>query len=324
MKKCIGLLGLLILLSSCTEKETSPLDGIWITSYTKLGKKQKFPSFSRNLLEFKDSTVLITAIGDMSSSKFDETTQRTLKFQLQDSLFNFAGDQYIIKFGDDSLYLKPIGSKNTLIVFKRLAESLQNPKFSRSDFQGKFSWLGENQKLDFSNDSIILPEKQMEGIHLPAVKWNIIEYKGYHFFNIHDELFGLAFIKSTDENNIFLLKNYIGFKDIHLEKENTEAQYKTMDFLGKWKSSNLRQEEAIVFLDIKDQEIRITKGEKERLELWSLNQGASKMFFPSSVEDPEGVWRILEVKDDFMRIEAYGIGSVANNISIIEFQKIKE
>lgn len=324
MRKWIFLISTVVLISACETKEDQPLDGIWITAYTQLSETKKFPSYSRNLLEFQDTSVLVTAIGDMSSFKFGDIEQRNMSYEMMDSSFNLAGDQYIIKFGGDSMYLSPVGSKNTLIVFKRLSESLKNPSFSAKDFEDSFSWETENQVLDFVSDSVVIPQKLMNGINLPAEKWSVLEYKGFQFFNIHNELFGLTLIKSSNSEEIHLLKNNIRFEDIHLKKNSINSKSDRKNFMGSWRSTNQRENQPPLFVDIEKDKISIKKDSLQESLIWDLNSGGDKLFFPEIANDPKGVWKLIELTDESLKLEMFGWGSVPNNISIVEFEKIRK
>lgn len=322
MRKWIPFLALLILISSCKEKEQSPLDGIWVTVYTQLGNSKKFPSYSRNLLEFQDTAVLVTAIGDLASMKFEKIDQRTMNYEWVDSTFNLAGDQYKISFGADSLVLRPVGSESTKIVFKRLAENLKNTLGSKKDFTGNFEWSENGQEFDFVSESILLPKRAMEGIEFPAEGWNIMEYKGYRFLNIHNEMFGLALIESSDSKNIHLLKNNIIFQKIHLKKSNLEQQNKRKQFLGKWKSNNLREVNSQLNLEIKKDELNYQKDSLSDTMEWQLNSSGSRIFFPGFKDKKRGAWKVLELNENQMTLEMFGLGDIPNNISIVVFEKI--
>lgn len=324
MRKWISLLSLLILVSSCEEKETNALDGIWVTVYTQLGNSKKFPSYSRNLLEFKDTTVLVTAIGDLSSNNFSKTDQRSMDYEMIDSSFNLSGDQYIIRFGGDSMYLKPVGSEGTLIVFKRLSEELKNPIGSDKDFKGKFSWIGSDQSFDFIGDSIVIPKVRMDGIELPAEKWNIMEYKGYKFLNIHNEMFGLSIIKSSDDKNIHLLKNNIKLQEVHLKKENIILEYEAEQFFGKWRSNNFREGEAELNIEIEKNNLTLKKDSITETYGWHLNSEGNQIFFPSIANQKNGVCKVLELTDNQITMEMFGWGSLANNISIVVLERIEK
>lgn len=321
MRKWLSLLALLILISSCEEKEQSPLDGIWITAYTQLGNSKKFPSFSRNLLEFQDTSVLITAMGDLASFKFTKIEQRHMTYALQDTLFNLAGDDYHIQFGGDSLALRPVGSKSTLIVFKRLPESLKNTNGSLKILEGKYSWSEEEQELEFVGDSIVMIKKALEGMKLPAEKWSVLEYKSYRFFNIHNELFGLAFIKSANKDSIELVRNHIEMEDIVLKKKPCEVLFDGDLLEGSWKSTNQRENEGILFLKISENELSFEKDSLKGKLNWDLNQCGNKLYFPSIVGQKNGVWSILALDKEHLSIELFGLGSLENNISIVEFER---
>lgn len=201
---------------SC-QKE-NPLDGIWVTAYTQTGNGKPLPSYSRNLMEFGDTSVLVTSIGNFATGDLGNVSSIRLPFEINEKkgVLNFAGDDYNYKLESDSIVLSPLGAASTKIVFRKLGAELSS--VSKPAIQGIYSlsaW-NFNDTLNFVNDTLIQTYNPNKALQFPSKGWGIHTYKNIHFFNIENDLFGLAPIKSVNGDEIILYNSIHEKYDLRL------------------------------------------------------------------------------------------------------------
>lgn len=329
MKRFIALVLVCSLLYACEESDPAgPLKGIWVAAFTQQANQKPMASWSRNLLEFGDTSAFVTAIGDISTDELGLIATQEMPYELTDSIINFAGDNYHIVITEDSLLLRPVGAETSLVVFRKLNSQInEDLKVKKNSFQGLFSYHEKElkQKVDFVNDSIVLIHNNSQGLRPFGEKWNIVQYKGLNFLNIHNDLFGLSIIQSMTEDSIVLSKPYLSNQVSYLIAQKTERTLKAKSLIGTWVEADAKQsaleKRSLLHLAFTEDSMTSRMDTLTNTKHWGLSSDGKRLFFSDLLREDFGAWDIIDYKNNALMLRVRGLGTAENLNPVLELVK---
>jgi len=325
-EKLFGLSIISLGLISC--EENVKLEGVWYASYYINGEKKE-KVFEKMLWDFSDTQLFNVQFGDMSTGNHDTTLIDSTRFNLVGDTLKLDGGDFHLKYYEDSIIVSPIGINKTLVL-KRLSERYRDVDLQSMHLNGAFILSGESYKdsLTFINDSIFLHTGKYN-MNFPAYKWQIIKYRGFSFFNVHDALFPIGLIKSWSENEVVISypPNKKSFRLKHINSINNSGllygSWNEISASGPTKPYPMERtkEEALYRLVFEPDSLRIHKyGRYQKLQ-WNLTSDSKRIYFIDRIFKEEGSWKIEYLSSDTLVIRRSIYSGAAEEIIRLKKEK---
>lgn len=325
MKRILQILTVILLLSSCAKKNS--FEGVWYGAYT-ISNGKKEPLSETTLIEFRDHTLFTVKIRDFSTGELDKVSVDTAKYKLANGKLEFNSYSPTVQLTNDSLTLK---FKNQKLLLRRIPESLRNLEINADCFKGSYFLNSKNYQdsIDFVNDSLLIYTGEYDQ-NFPVKKWQIVDYAGFKFLNIHEELQPVVIIKSCNSDGINLVYPTVQIIDIRLTPTMSEIEKEQL--IGKWTKiqnsalappppPNLTKEDLLLSLVIKNDSIEIDKYRRTKIYKWDLTADGKRIYFIDRFLENQGSWKLLDLSDSIMTVRIsshYGFKE-----EIVKFKKIK-
>jgi putative VirB-like lipoprotein len=311
MKKILYTILSVLILTSCSK--TEELDGIWFIAYNDFPDYKAEPSQQKTLLEFDGKFVYTIKIGDLSTGDLSSVIIDTALFSFNNSVLQIDKEKLNVIYSQDSIIFNHEDAPQTRTVLKRLNPNFKNKDFKETNFSGSYSISSKfyNDSIDFINDSIVIFTGEYSS-NFPVYNWKTIDYGGFKFLNIQNELFPLLMFKSqTDKETTFeypIQKN----KDFIFSKLNIPSL--SDNLIGRWQEIKINIPKPLPpFVGIKDGDqyynLSFTKdsllinhfGRNEKIR-WSLSGANQRIYFIDKIMNEQGSWKILELTKDILTI----------------------
>ncbi len=311
MKRLINILFFLLILSSCNQENR--LDGLWYIAYS-INDSNKIENLHETtLIEFESNRLYTIRIRDFSTGELDKVTIDTSTFEIHDSIIRFKGIRAKIKISADSIILN-INKPKKVLVLRRLESNLKRVKLTDNCFKGSYLITGEKymDSIDFINNSTLIHTGKYD-MNFPAKKWEIIDYKGFKFFNVHNELFPVTIVKSCSGDKIEL---YYPFKEnFTLTLTPTKSKISSKQLIGNWMElqnfnvkpppppdPNLNPEDAFFELKISQDSIQIKRFKRTKKLSWNLTSDGKRIYFKERILENDGSWKIIQLTDSTLTV----------------------
>ena len=304
MKRLLQILTFSLLLSSCAKKNV--LEGVWYAAY-KISDDKKEPLSETTLFEFRDDKLFTVKIRDFSTGELDKVSVDTAKYKLGNGKLEFNSYSPPIQLTNDSLTLE---FENQKLVLRRIPESLRNLDINADCFRGSYFLNSKNYQdsIDFANDSLLIYTGEY-GQNFPGKKWQIVDYAGFKFLNIHEELQPVVIIKSCNSDGIDLI--YPTVQNIDIRLTPTISKIEKEQLIGKWTEiqnsaptppppPNLTKEDLLLSLVIKSDSIEIDKYRRTKIYKWDLTADGKRIYFIDRFLENQGSWKLLDLSDSTM------------------------
>ncbi len=308
MTRLIILLTSLFLLSSGKTQKIE-LDGVWILAYSLTNNNNPEPVHVRTLMDFKNDSVNMISIGDLSTGDLSKVQIEKSKFKLKknESVIAFAGGQFKISYSTDSLILQ--SGRESRLVFKRLNQKLRTKELASNCIRGAYVITSEKYQdsICFINDSTLIHTGDNE-INFPTKKWSIVTYNGFQFLNIQDIFNPLTVIKSCTPDKITLVYSYQNELEFVMVKTRTLIQKEKL--IGRWTEirsnikrpapPNLDKQDQYYVLTLDQDSIQIQIMGRHKKLKWDLTTDGKRIYFKDKVFNEDGSWKLLDLTDSTM------------------------
>lgn len=314
-----------LLLSSCAKKNA--LEGVWYGAYTFSNDKKETLS-ETTLFEFRDDKLFTVKIRDFSTGELDKVSVENAKYKLENGKLEFNSYSPKIQITNDSLTLE---FENQKLVLRRIPESLRNLNINADCFKGSYSLNSKNYQdsIDFVNDSLLIYTGEYDQ-NFPGKKWQLVDYAGFKFLNIHEELQPVVIIKSCNSESIDLVYPTVEIIDIKLTP--TKGKIETKQLIGEWTEihnseltlpppPNLTKEDLLLSLRIKSDSIEIDKYRRTKTYKWDLTADGNKIYFIDRILENQGSWKLLDLSDSTMTVRISSQSGFKEEI--VKFKKLK-
>lgn len=325
MKRLLQILTISLLLSSCAKK--SKLEGVWYGAYT-ISDGKKEPLSEATLFEFRDDKLFTVKIRDFSTGELEKVNVDTAKYKLANGKLEFNSYSPTVQFTKDSLTLE---FENQKLVLRRIPESLRNLDINAGCFRGSYFLNSKNytDSIDFVNDSLLIYTGEYDQ-NFPGKKWQIVEYSGFKFLNIHEELQPVTIIKSCNSSGVDLVFPTAQIIDIKLTP--TISKIEKEQLIGEWTETenssltpplppNLTQEDLRLSVTVKSDSIEIDKYKRTKTYKWNLTSDGKRIYFIDRFLENEGSWKLLDLSDSVMTVRISSQSGFKEEI--VKFKKIK-
>jgi hypothetical protein len=322
MTRLIILLTSLFLLSNGTTQKIE-LDGVWILAYSLTNSNNPEPVYVRTLMDFKNDSVSMISVGDLSTGDLSKVQIEKSNFKLKknESVIAFAGGQFKISYTTDSIILQ--SRRDSKLVFKRLSPKLRTKNLTNKCFNGAYVITSEKYQdsICFISDSTLIYTGD-NNMNFPTKKWSIVNYKSFQFLNIQDVFTPVTVIKSCTTDNITLVYNYQ--KESELVMKATKTLLSKDKLIGRWTEvrSNLKPPTP-PHLEEKDQYYSLTfdldsvqvkiMGRNNKLK-WDMTTDGKRIYFRDIVFKEEGSWKLLALTDSTMTFRESRNSGLEENI----------
>jgi hypothetical protein len=289
------------------QENDNPLYGIWIMQ----GDYFVTP---RVLIDVKDDSLYLVSIGDLNSGDYSKVIIEGGNYEYiqKESILILDEDTLGINIWTDSLTLQFPNASN-VSVFRRLKSELANLAIEPKYILGSFVMRGENyiDSLEFINDSLMIYTGKYH-MNSPANKWEIVNYSGYKFLNIHNYISPLAIIKSCLKDEITLDIPY--HENYELTLETSKSKLKPAELIGQWiqifdttktpipAPPGIEDWEPLYKLNIDQDSIHIRRFRKDYKLKWALTNDGKRIYFPDRVLRNNGSWKIIDFHDGILTI----------------------
>lgn len=314
-----------MILISCNRR--NEIEGTWYAAYS-IYEGQPERLHETLLLDFEEENLYTVTIRDPSSGRNDKVNIDTSSYSLSDSTLEMYDETLKFHRAGDSLLLNLKGQKEKLVL-RRLSPTLKNPEIGTNCFHGAYIIQSDNYQdsIDFINDSLLIYTGKYDP-DFPASKWQIVNYKGFKFFNEHDELRPVTLIKACDEQVIKL--QYPSIKTYDLEMIPWEKTADKSVFLGTWcevdyTKPNIPSPPSSNQVDLPfkayftTDSVTVRKhGRTENLR-WDLTSDGKRIYFIDKVLDIDGSWKVLSLNGSIMTLRV----AAFIEPEIVKLKKIK-
>jgi hypothetical protein len=306
MRRLLQILIFSLFLSSCTKE--SELEGVWFAAYSIIDGKNE-PLSETTLYDFKDNQLFTITIRDLSTGDLAKVTIDSTEYKLIGSKLEFESYSPKIQISKDTLTLE---FENQKLVLRRIHENFKNLDVNTECFQGSYFIQSKNYQdsIDFINDTLLIYTGRYDQ-NFPGKKWQIVDYGGFKFLNIHEELQPVTIIKSCNSNGIDLVYQTIQNIDIRLTP--TIGKIEKEQLIGKWTEvensytappppPNLTEEDLRLKINLKSDSIEIIKYSRIKIYKWNLTTDGKRIYFLDKFLENGGSWKLLELSDTTMTI----------------------
>lgn len=302
-------------LHACTEK--TGIEGTWIMAYSQSEGGEREPSMRRVLFDFEGNLANWVTIGDLSTGEL-------AKVLIRKGEFSINGSDLVIKIQDedemvfqltiwaDSLMLNFDKPVNTNLIFRRLQPSLKSDRISRDCFVGSHVIKGRNYQdsLDFINDTLLIYTGKYN-MNFPSATWDIVNYKEFHFLNIHDELAPFWLIRSCSDKEINL--ELPQFRNLKYTLTPTRSSISKSNLFGTWKElddgqvlppkpHSFTRADQLLTLNFATDKMTIDQYRKSQKLKWDISHDGKRIYFIDQILKNEGSWKILDLNEDVLTI----------------------
>lgn len=315
----------ILFLTSCNQ--TDELDGIWIVAYKVFEDHKAEPIHQKTLFEFDGNLVYTISIGDLSTGDLNTVSIDTSNYSFNNSILQIGNEKLPITYSQDSIIIDV--NNNSKTVLKRINSYLNNVTINENTFKGSYFISSENynDSIDFINDSTLIFTGEYN-LNYPTRKWNIINYGGFKFFNLQNELFPLLIFKSQTDKKTLL--EYPFDKDIEVEFTKTTGNSLSSKFIGVWKEfensypkppppPNLTNKDLLYNIEILKDSINIKKYGQKKTYKWDLTSDGKRIYFIENIFKTEGSWKIKSVTDSILTVRM--VSYSGSQEEIIKFKK---
>ncbi|PTB95735.1 hypothetical protein C9994_10460 [Marivirga lumbricoides] len=306
MKRLLQIILTAFLLSSCYQE--TRLEGIWYGAYSIIDEKKESLS-ETTLFDFRDNQLFTITIRDLSLGDLNKVTIDSTEYELLNSKLKFKSYSPNIQISKDTITLE---FENQKLVLRRIPENLRNLDISADCFHGSYFIQSKNYQdsIDFVNDSLLIYTGKYDQ-NFPGKKWQIVDYEGFKFLNIHEELQPVTIIKSCNSDGICLV--YPTAKIIDMKLTPTTGDIQKEQLIGKWMEiqnsapappspPNLTEEVLRLSVLIKSDSIKINKCKRTKTYKWNLTSDGKRIYFIDRFLENDGSWKLLDLSDSSMTV----------------------
>lgn len=325
MKRLLQILTIAIILSSCNRDKG--LEGLWYAAYT-VSDSKKEVLYEPTLFEFKGDQLFTIKIRDLATGELGKVSIDTSTFEIVDSTLKFETYSPTIHFSKDSIVLN-FEKPNQTLVLRKIPVSLRPTTFQIDCFDGSFYVKGKNYQdsIDFVNDSLLIYTGEYEQ-NFPGKKWQIVDYDGFKFLNIHEELQPVTIIKLCNAEGIELI--YPSIQSIDIKLIPTSGQVNKEQLFGSWKEvknsypklptpPNLSEKDLFYSIDFQSDLVEIEKYGRVKEYKWDLTSDGKRIYFLEEFLENQGSWKLLELSDTLMTVRISSQSGLKEEI--VKFKK---
>ncbi len=325
MIRFLKIIFLLLLFSSCSHKPD--LDGLWYSTYA-LHEGEPDLFLQPILLDIDNDNLSVVHIRDLSDGDMGKIKIDSSKFEWINNTLNSEILNAKIEYTRDSLILTNLIDSLTL-VFKRIDPCFAKVSFNKKDLRGSYSILTpyKRDSVCFLNDSVLIYTGKYQE-YLPVEKWEIVNYKGFKFFNIHYARKPLTLIKSSIHKKTEMYHPFMKGYNIDFAYIKTDSQKERL--YGNWVEClnlnereilppNCTPEDALYKIRISSESIVLKKHHNKISLNWELTPEGKRIYFADRIFKKDGSWKICSLTDTTMTLIICQFGL---SPEIVKFKKI--
>ena len=199
IKKFLLSVVLIVILTSCEENQTA--NSIWIESYSIQNDSIMVWPSGQSILDLEgDKAIMVTFYDAYYYHRMYPTKFDTLHYNQQSQTFQIDSFTLPIEIEKDTL---KVNYGRRKVIYVKLKEEWKTE--DNINFIGEYEFKNpvHTYHYEFLNDSLLNQfVVGQEDEKYPFRKWEVVSYKGYQFFVVHEFGYVLSIILGGDSNHI--------------------------------------------------------------------------------------------------------------------------